>query len=185
MTDKTNTPEELLDLVDKDDKIIGTIKKKEANQNPKLLHREVAVIIYDSERKILFQQRSKKKLVNPGVWTESCAGHVPKGITHEKAAHMELKEELGFATKLRFIGKTLASLPNETHFTYWFAGKFPKGVKIKIEPREVDQVKFLSKKELGKLISSGEKYGPKKYGGHSKDMIEELWKQIKTVYNKI
>lgn len=176
MDDKTNTPEEWLDLVDEDDKVIGTVRKEEANQDPKLLHREVAVIIYDDRRRVLFQQRSKKKLVNPGIWAESCAGHVPQGMSPRQAAHGELKEELGFDTKLEFVGKTLASLPNETHFAYWFVGRFPKDAKIKVEPTEVERARFLSKRELEKLVNSGEKYGPVKYGGHPKDMIKEFWK---------
>lgn len=178
MTGKTETPEEILDLVNENDEVVGTVRYGEANKNPKLIHREVAIIIYDDNKRVLFQQRSKKKTVNPGIWAESCAGHIPKGMSPEDAAHMELKEELGFDTKLKFLTKTLARMPNETHFTYWFKGKFPKGTKLKIEPAEVEQVKFLSKEGLEKLVASGEKYDPIKYGGHPKDMIKEFWKEV-------
>jgi isopentenyl-diphosphate delta-isomerase type 1 len=176
MKDKTNTPEEILDLVDEEDVVIGMVEKGKANKNPNFFHREVAIIIYNGQKRVLFQQRSKKKAVNPGIWTESCAGHVPKGMTPEAAAHLELQEELGFDTKLRYVGKTLAKLPYESHFTYWFVAKFPKGAKIKIEPVEVEQVKFLTRAGLEKLIASGEKYDAIKYGGHPKDMIQEFWR---------
>jgi isopentenyl-diphosphate delta-isomerase len=176
MDERTNAPEELLDLVNEADEVIGVVKRGEANQDPKLLHREVAVIIYDDKGRVLFQQRSKRKLVNPGIWTESCAGHVPKGMSPKVAAHRELKEELGFDTKLEFVEKSLARRPNETHLTYWFIGKFPRGAKVETEPAEVEQVRFLSERDLEKLVNSGEKYDPVKYGGHPKDMIKEFWR---------
>jgi isopentenyl-diphosphate delta-isomerase len=176
MEERINAFDELLDLVNEADEVVGVVKKGEANQDPKLLHRKVAVIIYDDKGRVLFQQRSKKKLVNPGIWTESCAGHVPQGMNPKEAAHKELKEELGFDTSLALVGKTLARRPNEAFFTYWFIGKFPRNARIKIEPAEIEQVRFLSERELEKLVDSGEKYGPVKYGGHPKDMIKEFWR---------
>ena len=41
---KANFPDEILDLVDKNDKIIGEIVRAEANSDPKLFHREVGVL---------------------------------------------------------------------------------------------------------------------------------------------
>jgi isopentenyl-diphosphate delta-isomerase len=168
--------EELLDLVDKNDEVIGTTTTSQANENPNLVHREVALIIYDEQNRVLFQKRNKNKRVNPGIWAESCAGHVTQGLTPEQAAHEELKEELGFDTELKFVGKTLAKMPRETHFTYWFIGRFPENAKIKLEPREVEQAKFMSQAELEKLVASGAKYGPIKYAGQPKDMVKEFWK---------
>ncbi len=156
--DKTNTPDELLDLVDENDQIIGEVLKGEANENPKLIHREVAILIYDDKDRILFQQRSKNKKVHPEMWGLSAAGHVPKGMDLIEAAHMELQEELGFDTKLRLIDKRLTKMPNETRFTYFYIGKYP-GAKIVIEPQEVEQAKFFSKEELGKFIKSGGNVG--------------------------
>lgn len=165
--------DELLDLVDDKDFIIGEVWKSKAHEDPKLIHREIAVIIYDDQGRVLFQKRSSSKKVNPGIWTESCAGHVPKGMKPEDAAHMELKEELGFDTKLKYFGKTLAHLPNETHFTYWFVGKY-ENERISIQKEEVDKVEFLSQEQLKSLVESGEKYGPTTFGGHSEDMIEKF-----------
>jgi len=170
--------DELLDLVDESDQIIGDLWKSKAHKNPKLIHREVAIIIHNDKGKVLFQKRSKTKKVNPGIWAESVAGHVPKGMKPTDAAHMELKEELGFDTELAFFGKTLARMLSETHFTYWFTGKYPKDAKIKLQKDEVEKVSFLSPEEFKKLIKSGEIYDPQGLGGQPKDMVKEFWKKI-------
>jgi isopentenyl-diphosphate delta-isomerase len=157
--DKTNTPDELLDLVDESDSIIGSVTKAQANSSPAIIHREVRVVLYDSEGNILIQKRSPKKKVYPGVWAESCQGHVPCGMDYEEAAHKELVEELGFDTDLQYLGKTLIEFPNEKHFAAWFVGKY-KGEKISPEPEEVADFRFISRKELLSL---------------KKDMIPSSW----------
>src|SRR5574341_1694832 len=169
--------DELLDLVSEKDEIIGEVWKSEAKQNPKLIHRETAVIIYEDNGKVLFQKRSKLKKVNPGIWAETVAGHIAKGEKPIRTAHRELIEELGFDAELKLLGKTLARAPNETHFTYWFVGKYPKGAKIKLQKEEVEKVAFLSSKELQNLINSGEVYDPMRTGGQPKDMVKEFWKR--------
>ena len=166
--------DELLDLVNEKDEIIGEVWKSEANQNPKLIHREVAVIIHNNTGKVLFQKRSKLKKVNPGIWAKTTAGHVGKDENPLNAAHRELIEEMGFDTKLIFFEKTLAKPKNETHFTYWYVGKFPKKAKIKLQKEEVDSAKFLSPNELQKLIDSGEIYDPITTGGQPKDIVKEF-----------
>jgi len=150
MVDKTNTPEEILDLVNENDEVIGEVKKKEANSNPNLWHREVCVLVYDDQNRILLQQRSFKKKVYPGAWAETCAGHVSKGQTYEETAHRELKEELGFDTDLKYVEKVVVKFSNETHFAAWFMGKYP-GLPIKIDREEVEQAKFADEKEFEQL----------------------------------
>ncbi len=168
--------DEILDLVNDKDEITGEVWKSEANQNPKLIHREVAIIIYDDSGKVLFQKRSKDKKVSPNIWAETVAGHIPKGEEPKEAAHRELTEEVGFDTELELFDKTLAHAPNETHFTYWFTGKYPKSAKIKLQKEEVEKAAFLSPQELESLIQSGEVYDPIRTGGQPKDVVKEFWK---------
>lgn len=169
--------DEILDLVNEKDEIVGDVWKSKANQDPRLIHREVAIIVYNDEGKVLLQKRSKLKKVNPGVWAETVAGHVGKGEDTAKAAHRELIEEIGFDTELSFFEKTLAHAPKETHFTYWYVGKFPGRAEIKLQEEEVEKAIFLSPTELEALIQSGEIYDPVKTGGQPKDMVKEFWKR--------
>lgn len=150
----TNQTVEMLDLVDKNDQIIGEVEKDLANTDTKYTHREVAIMLVDKDNKILFQKRSATKIVAPNKWIISVAGHVTKGQTADEAAHRELEEELGFDTKLRFLGKTYFAGENETHFTYWFVGEY-NGEKIIVDPRETQKYEFLSEAEMDASIKSG------------------------------
>ena len=47
--------DELLDLVNEDDDIIGEVWKSTAHKDPKLIHREISVIISYTKNKVLFQ----------------------------------------------------------------------------------------------------------------------------------
>lgn len=152
--DKANTPGEIVDLVDRNDHLIGTISKKEVNSNPKLFHREIGVILHAQDGKILYQQRSHQKSVHPLYWSISVEGHIPAGLDPEFGAHRELKEELGIDTKLKFLFKRQINLPNETYFGYYYEAIY-NGEKIKIEPEEIEQIQFMHKEDLQTLIKNG------------------------------
>jgi len=154
--DKTNMPEEVLDLVTEKDEIIGEVLKKDANSNPELIHREVGVVLYNDANEVLIQQRSHKKKVHPGVWAVGCAGHVPKGMTPEDAAHMELQEELGFdVEKIRFVDKILDKIPTETRFLYLYVGRY-SGAEFLLEENEVEQVRWISEDDFEDFLRDNE-----------------------------
>ena len=50
--------EEMVAWVDDDEKVIKIIPRTLANSDPKYLHREIAAIVYDENKRILLQQRS-------------------------------------------------------------------------------------------------------------------------------
>lgn len=157
MTDKTNTPDEIVDLVNEQDEVIGQSTKGEVNSNPNVIHREVAVLIYNNEGKILIQQRSKNKRTNPLMWIISVAGHVKSGQTYDEAAHIELCEELGFDTVLKLYEKQKFSYSNETQLTCSYLGKIPDDVQMKFDSNETEAVRFVNERELDEMIKVGEK----------------------------
>ena len=154
--------EEILDLVDENDQIIGEVKKSEANKNPQLIHREIGVQLYNDERKLLLQKRSYKKPIRPGVWEVTCAGHVNKGEKPLDAAHRELMEELGFDVDLKYVEKQKQTLFNETHFTYVYLGKYDNET-IKLDREEVEEARLFGKSEVEELVNSGATFGPNSY----------------------
>ncbi|MBU0975145.1 NUDIX domain-containing protein [Patescibacteria group bacterium] len=151
--EKANQPGEILDLVNGNDEIIGEVIRKDANSNPKLTHREIAVIIVDDKNRILLQKRSGFKTVNPLMWSVT-AGHILKGDEALGTAHIELKEKLGFDTDLVFIKKVLHKYPWESHFMNYFLGKY-NNEEVKIEKAEVEETRFFSKAELENFIKKG------------------------------
>jgi len=152
--EKANKPEELLDLVDKNDQVVGTVVRSDANKNPKLIHREVAVILIDSQDRVMLQKRSAFKSVNPSMWSVT-AGHILKGEDPLKTAHTELQEELGFDTDLVFVKKMFHTYPWETHFTYYYIGKYT-GEKITLESAEVEKTHFFTEEEIAQYQANGE-----------------------------
>lgn len=85
---------ELLDVINKDGKVIGTKERKQIYADGDL-HKTVHVWVINSDKEILMQKRSAKKDTYPNLWSISVAGHVRAGEDSIKAALRELKEELG------------------------------------------------------------------------------------------
>jgi len=98
--------EELVDLVDGNDNVVGAASVRACLEGG-LLHRAVAVLVIRSNGRFILQQRSKKDLWQPGLWTLSSTGHVKAGETYESAAIRELHEELGVRGALTKLNKYL------------------------------------------------------------------------------
>jgi len=87
-------------LVDENDKEIGIEEKMKAHQEGKL-HRAFSVFIFNSSGKMLLQKRANGKYHSGGLWTNTCCSHPRPEESIEKAAHRRLKEELGFDCELK------------------------------------------------------------------------------------
>ena len=86
---------EIFDLVDDEDRVIGRAGRDEVHGNPALLHRVVHILVFDGRGRIYLQKRSEDKDVQPGRWDTSVGGHVDAGEERESAVLRELAEELG------------------------------------------------------------------------------------------
>eukprot|EP00879_Flechtneria_rotunda_P020282 GHRR01021330.1.p1 GENE.GHRR01021330.1~~GHRR01021330.1.p1 ORF type:complete len:249 (+),score=79.87 GHRR01021330.1:99-845(+) len=67
-------------LVDGSDSIIGSANKYDSHrflpsQPQGLLHRAFSVFLFNSDGKLLLQQRAQDKITFPGVWTNTCCSH--------------------------------------------------------------------------------------------------------------
>ena len=90
--------EELLDLVDETDKIIGTTTKIDAHKNG-YAHRVAAIFVFDENKNLLVQLRKTDNLLD-----HSSAGNIVSGETYNQAATRELKEELGLSCQIKKVG---------------------------------------------------------------------------------
>ncbi len=149
------TSDELIDIVNDKDIVIGQDFKVNVHAKSRVLHREIGVLICDEKGRFLLQQRSFKKKFFPGTWSVSAVGHVPAGMTPEEAAHKELFEELGFDTELQFIEKRVYDSGEHCSFGYFYKGLCSSEVKIKLDPNEVEQAKFVTKEELHQMMHCG------------------------------
>ncbi len=87
--------EELVILVDDQDKETGTMEKMQAHVEARL-HRAFSVFIFNSSGKLMLQQRSLSKYHSPGLWTNTCCSHPRPGERTLDAAHRRMVEEMGF-----------------------------------------------------------------------------------------
>lgn len=154
MNDKANTPDEVVDVVNEQNEVVGMATKREVNANPQLIHREVGILVFDDRGRVLFQQRSRYKNVMPLYWTMSVAGHVPRGMTVESAAHMELQEELGFDTDLVYSYTSLEHAPNETFFCSVFLAPY-RNQAIHFAPHEIEAVQWMDLEAMIELQATG------------------------------
>jgi len=103
--------DEMCIVLDENDVPIGSASKKAChlmtNIDQGLLHRAFSVFLFDSENRLLLQQRATEKITFPDMWTNTCCSH-PLGIPGEtgntfeesvmgvkRAAQRKLDHELG------------------------------------------------------------------------------------------
>ncbi len=95
--------QELLILVDSQDRETGTGNKEECHRIEPRLHRAFSVFLFDREGRMLITQRSKVKSTWPLFWSNACCSHPKPGETTEQAALRRLEEELGITAEIRFL----------------------------------------------------------------------------------
>ena len=87
-------------LVDKNDQEIGLMEKIEVHEKA-LLHRAFSVFLFNSNGKLLLQQRAADKYHSPKLWTNTCCSHQRVGESSLEAGHRRLMEEMGMDCQLQ------------------------------------------------------------------------------------
>lgn len=150
----TDDPGEVFDLVDRDDRLIGRVRRGEAHGNPALAHRSVQVLLFDGAGRVLLQRRSRTKDLYPGVYCASASGHVRAGDDYAVTAARELREELGVSVPLRFVERQLIASPVETEMTALYFGRCDGP--FAFHPGETDGGRFFTLAEIAALRSREE-----------------------------
>ena len=145
---------EEIDLVDENDSVVGSSTIERALRGG-LLHRAVAVLVIRSTGKYLLQQRSKKDLWQPGLWTISSTGHVGRGETYAAAAKRELLEELGLEAELSPVKKYLLPLLQsggltEREWVTLYVGR--TDAPCEIDPIEIEGVREVDEPSLRRML---------------------------------
>lgn len=91
--------DDLVILVDRDDREIGTEEKLPAHRDGRL-HRAVSVFVFDGDA-LLLQRRAPTKYHSAGLWSNTACGHPRPGEATRDAACRRLREEMGFECELR------------------------------------------------------------------------------------
>lgn len=91
------TSMELVDIVDRNDKVVDTIDRKSAHATGRL-HRVAAVFVFNQSGELYVQEHP-----SDGKWDHSVGGHVDHSETYAEAAIREAEEELGIKQPLEEI----------------------------------------------------------------------------------
>jgi isopentenyl-diphosphate delta-isomerase type 1 len=149
---KASKREELIDMIDEQDNVIGTMTRKES-KGSNILHRAIFVMVFDADGRLYVQKRSKNKEKFPGLWTVSCCGGVISEESYHDAAERELIEELGidapstFVCKIRYRDEKFNVLGD----LYTMMRELP----IKFNKKEIEAGKFVTEDEMKKMIMLG------------------------------
>lgn len=90
--------------VDEHDNEVGLLPRMEAHLSDPALHRAFMVLLVDGAGLLLLTRRSEQKLLWPGFWADSCAGHPRAGESVIEAGERRVHEELGCTSDLRSLG---------------------------------------------------------------------------------
>jgi isopentenyldiphosphate isomerase len=86
--------DELVDIVDADDLVVGTVPRRQMRAE-RLRHRAVFVVVTSSTGRLLVHRRSTDKDLWPGRWDVAVGGVLAAGEAWDDAARRELAEEVG------------------------------------------------------------------------------------------
>lgn len=141
----TDSQDELLVVVNKNDKVLDYLPRKVVHAQ-KLLHRTVAVSVYNDKGQILMQKRAAKMDNNPSKWSNASGGHVTKGKDYDEVANAEITEELGIKPKLTLIKKMFINDP--VHNTMTSIYKTQSNGPFIFNKEEINEIRFFSKEDL-------------------------------------
>lgn len=179
----TDNLNELFDIVDENDQVIGQATRGQVHGNPKLIHRSVGVAVLNTKDELILQQRCATKDTDPLLWTISCSGHVGKGDSYRETAIRELEEELGIrhgldnrgngskSLVLKKVAKFLYRSPIETEMAVLYRTVWDG--RLSLQAEEIQEGRFFTRKTLFEAIQKG-KVVLSRYG---KISLEKLgWK---------
>lgn len=141
--------DELLILVDENDKEIGYLPKDKCHEGDGILHRAFSIFLINDKNELLLQKRSPNKLLWGNYWSNSVCSHPRKTESLEYAALRRLKEELGIALEdnLHFLFKfqysaKFKNIGSERELCSVFVGKYNSSLHPNLN--EIAEIKYLS-----------------------------------------
>jgi isopentenyl-diphosphate delta-isomerase type 1 len=147
--------DELFDVVDDQDRVIGRAPRGEVHAK-NLNHRAVHILIYNQDGSFFLQLRSPVKDRFPNCWDCSCSGHVDSGESYETAAWRELGEELGYFDDARLLPlRPLVRLSADVSTGHEFIQIYllgPLPGPFKTNPDEIADGRFFKLEEVDELV---------------------------------
>lgn len=131
--------EEIFDVVDEQDVVIGQRPRSEVHRL-RLRHRAVHVLVFNAAGNLFLQKRSMRKDCFPGTWDSSASGHLDRGEAYDACAVRELREEIGLEVAPGVPERILrlAACPETGEEFVWVYRVGSEGPFV-LQPEEVDR----------------------------------------------
>lgn len=144
--------DELLDIVDRNDIVVGQDTKENKFQK-ELISRMVAVFIVDNEGKMIIAKRAPTKRSFPNRLDLAACGNVKAGESYEDAAKREILEELGIECNVSLLKKIFNEFPENgkmiRYFTSIFLGRYDSTVNTN---EEISVIRKIPVDEIERMI---------------------------------
>ncbi|MFI8168372.1 NUDIX hydrolase [Streptomyces sp. NPDC085931] len=148
--------DEILDIVDEHDRVVGRSARGEAYARG-LRHRCVFVLARDAEDRIFVHRRTAAKLVFPSLYDMFVGGVVGAGEAYDTAALREAEEELGVTglPSPRFLFKFLY---DDGAGRSWWSAVYEVRCELPVRPQaeEVAWHAFLPEDEVERRLADWE-----------------------------
>ncbi|MCL4272312.1 MAG: NUDIX domain-containing protein [Anaerolineales bacterium] len=144
--------EELLDIVDDNDHVIGQESRAIVHQRG-LQHRGVHVFLFTDDGKMLIQKRSADRAASPSLLDCSISEHVKAGEDYHDAAVRGMKEELGVeGIEIERLTKFRMNYGvNDNEISELYQGVVHPEL-VQFDPVEIESVMYLSMDELRRVL---------------------------------
>ena len=165
--------DDIFDVVNEHDQVIDQQLRSVVHAQG-LRHRAAHVLVFNNKGQVFLQLRSKTKDNDPGLWDNSCSGHVDAGESYVVAAERELMEEIGLLVEkpLEELFKLTASPETGMEFVTIFRAE-AEGP-FELCPEEIDEGRWASTTEIRlALQTKPENYTP---------TFRMIWEQLENSY---
>ena len=171
------------------------------NVDKGLLHRAFSVFLFDSQNRLLLQQRASEKITFPDMWTNTCCSH-PLGVPGEtgvgldasvqgvrRAAQRKLDQELGIKAEqvpldqFKFLTRIHYKAPSdgkwgEHEIDYILFIKPTVPVELNVNPNEVQAAKYVSESDLKAMFNDSKLKFTPWFKLICQSMLFEWWEHL-------
>ena len=143
---------ELVDLYDENRIPLGKTAGRYGKRSSGELRAIVHVCIFDTQGRMLIQQRALEKRICPGKWDVSAAGGVNAGETVRQSAEREVQEELGYHLDLTGIRPSITVNFHGGFDDFFVVQQDVDLSALKLQREEVQAVRWATQEEVLGMI---------------------------------
>lgn len=140
--------EEILDVVDENDNVIGTATREECHSDPSLIHRTSHFTLIDKgKKKVLLTQRSHKKKHDPGKYC-FLGEHLVTGDSYKDAVIKGSQQELSYKVKnSTYMTKNFFRYDSQSEFVHFYIVDWD-GSELSFDEDEIQQILWVDLESL-------------------------------------